>query len=155
MLASHPSSPPTGSDEDVRACECHVHLTVRFECKIRPVLQWHRQRGSTTSLHGKDQTNSPHNSIFVPWVHKERRQVVSAVTTLCLHSGSHCSLDSNSMVVTLRVMIGMSCKLAAYIIKAAFEWGLSMSWWNRVYPGIEKFRVRPATRSVVATRYTK
>jgi len=43
------------------------------------------------------------------------------VTILCLPSGSYCSLDSNSMVVRLCALIGMSCKLAAYIIKAASE----------------------------------
>ena len=55
-------------------------------------------RGSAPSMHGKEHTNSLHNSIFVARVHKERRRVV---TFLCLPSGSHCLLDSNSMVVRL------------------------------------------------------
>ena len=67
-------------------------------------------------MHDKEQTNSLHNSIFVARVHKERRRVV---TFLCLPSGSHCLLDSNSMVVRLWALIGMSCKLAAYIIKSS------------------------------------
>ena len=47
----------------------------------------------------------------------------------CLPSGHRCSLDLNSMVVVCRALIGTSCKLATYIIQAAFEQGLSMSWW--------------------------
>ena len=52
---------------------------------------------------------------------KKRRQFVSAVTILCLSPGSHCLLNSNSMVIRLCALIGMSCRLAAYIIKAGFE----------------------------------
>jgi len=40
--------------------------------------------------------------------------VVSAVMIFCFPSGCHCSLDTNSMVITWRALIGMNHKLAAY-----------------------------------------
>ena len=59
--------------------------------------------------------------------------------------GCQCQLDSNSMVITSSAPIGTRSRLAAHIIRAAYERGS-----NTVCPGIHKVGVRLATRSAVA-----
>jgi len=43
-------------------------------------------------------------------------------------------LDLNNMVVTSCALIGMRCRLTTYVIWAACEQGLNMSWWIMSLP---------------------
>ena len=73
-----------------------------------------------------------------------------------LPSSFHCSLNSNSHGLHLAcALIGMSHKLAAYSYTGSLWTRLEYKLvdGNRVYPGV-RVRVRPATRSAVATCYT-
>ena len=56
-------------------------------------------------------------------------QSCECCNNFCLPSGRHCSLNTKSTVLTSCALIGTRCKLAAYIMWAAFESGLNTSWW--------------------------
>ena len=72
-------------------------------------------------------------------------EVVSTVLFLS-PSSHHCSLNSNSTIITSCTLIGMRWRLATYIIQAAFECGL-----NTICQGIHKVRIILATRSADST----